>query len=107
MSDGLSPVQVASIRWVVLETICAAFPVAPATERMCQDAVTAAYPAAGEGRLRAELEYLESAGLIELKKPGVLPWSAKLTNHGRDVVEYVAEAPAGIIRPPNGHFRRY
>ena len=102
MTDRLSPVQVASVRWVILETVHAAS-LMGATERMCTDAVLAGYPEASLERVRQELEYLENAGLIELKKPGVLPWSAKLTNQGRDVVDYVADAPDGILRPHKSH----
>ena len=98
MTTDLSPLQVASVRWLILQIVQAGGIVA-ATERMCADAVSAAYPGAGAERVRTELDYLESAGLIELNRPGVLPWTAKLTKQGRDVADYVADAPDGILRP--------
>lgn len=105
MTDRLSPVQVANVRWVILEAVLAGSTMG-ATERMCSDAVLAAYPEASLERVRQELEYLESAGLVDLRKPGVLPWTAKLTQQGRDVADYIAEVPDGIIRPAGGPFRR-
>ena len=102
MIDRLSPVQVASVRWVILETVHAGG-LLGASERMCTDAIQMAYRDCGPERARSELDYLERAGLIELKRPGVLPWSAKLTKLGRDVAEYVADAPDGILRPHKSH----
>ena len=97
----LSPVQVACVRWAILETVGAGG-LTGATERMCLDAMLAAYPSASMGRVRSELDYLEAAGLIELRRQGVLPWTAKVTKLGRDVVEHVADVPDGIIRPQPG-----
>ena len=102
MVDRLSPVQVANVRWVLLQTVHAGG-LLGATEQMCTDAVLAGYHNASLETTRRELEYLESAGLVELKKPGVLPWTAKLTNQGRDVVDYIADAPDGILRPHKSH----
>ena len=95
---GLSPVQVAAVRWVMIETIHAAGSTG-ASETMVRDAMFAAYPHTELERVRDELDYLASAGLVELRQPGVLPWTAKLTKLGRDVAEYIAEAPDGILRP--------
>ena len=98
MAKGLTPAQAAAARWLLLCTIDAGG-LDGATEKMCEDAVLAGYYTATHETTRRELEYLEKAGLVELRSPGVLPWSAKLTNEGRQVVDYAADAPDGILRP--------
>ena len=98
MRDNLTPVQLHSLRWIVLQVIEAGAPYV-VTERMCLDAVAAAYPAAGAERLRVELGYLEAGGLIALERSEIRPWEAKLTGSGRDVVDYAVDAPRGVWRP--------
>ena len=99
MQDSLTPVQVFSLRWVLLQAIFAAYPISAATEQMCLDVAVGAYPGVGIGRVQTELDYLESAGLITLKRSQVKPWTAKLTQAGRDVVDYAVDEPEGILRP--------
>ena len=98
MHDDLTPLEVLGLRWVLLQAVFAGA-VHGATDRMCWDAARAGYPAAGLERVRAELDYLESAGLVTLKRSQVKPWTAKPTQAGRDVVDYVADEPEGILRP--------
>ena len=98
MQDSLTPLQVLGLRWVMLQAVFAGS-ILGSTEQMCWDAARAAYPAAGLERVRAELDYLESASLIVLKRSQVKPWTAKLTQAGRDVVDYVVDEPEGILRP--------
>ena len=97
--DRLQPLQLLGLRWIMLQAACATMPLG-ATERMLLDAGRAAYPPVGEDRIRAELEYLESAGLVTVTRSEIKPWSVKPTQQGRDVEGYVIDAPAGISRPP-------
>jgi len=60
----------------------------------------AGYPGVDLERVRVELEYLESAGLVTLERSELEAWTAELTHSGRDVATYVAPAPEGIYRPP-------
>lgn len=98
MQDNLSPLHLLSLRWAMLQAIEAAS-VAGATDAMCLDVATAAYPGTGLDRVRVELEYLESAGLASLQRSEIRPWLAKLTASGWDVVNYMTPAPEGIARP--------
>ena len=98
MHDDLMPLEVLGLRWVLLQAVFAGS-IHGATDRMCCDAAFAGYPAASQERVRAELDYLQSAGLIALKRSQVKPWTAKLTQAGRDVVDYVVDEPEGILRP--------
>ena len=49
--------------------------------------------------IRAQLRYLESAGLAEITKLPDGRIMAAITQKGCDVHEYTAECPAGIGRP--------
>ena len=97
--DRLQPLQILSLRWIMLQGACATMPIG-ATEVMLLDAGRAAYPSVGQDRIRAELEYLESAGLVAVTRSEIQPWSVKPTQKGRDVESYVIDAPEGISRPP-------
>jgi len=50
-------------------------------------------------QVRRELEYLQDLGLAKLEDTDTETWSAKLTAHGVDVVEYTVDSPPGIARP--------
>ena len=102
MRDNLTPTQIHSLRWIVLQVIQAGAPYV-VTERMCLDAAAAAYPAVAAERLRAELDYLEAKELIALERSEIRPWTAKLTGNGRDVVDYAVDAPLGVWRPQRAH----
>lgn len=105
MQNKLTVVQIQNLRWVMLQAIEAAMPYA-ATEHMCRDVVTAAYPVADAERVRVELDYLEAGGLVSLERSESRPWAAKLTRDGRDVVDYTVDAPEGVSRPqrvPEGY----
>ncbi len=47
--------------------------------------------------LRREMASLHKRGLVHVTQDAL--WSAELTAAGEDVVEYRADAPAGIARP--------
>ena len=98
MQDNLAPLEVFGLRWVMLQAVFAGS-IHGSTDQMCWDAARAAYPAAGLERVQGELDYLESAGLVTLKRSQVKPWVAKLTQAGRDVVDYAVDEPEGILRP--------
>lgn len=49
--------------------------------------------------VRRELDSLAKRGLVTVERDQPL-WAATLTALGEDVVDYRAEAPAGIARPP-------
>ena len=83
MQDSLTPLQVLGLRWVMLQAVRAGSHLGT-TEQMCLDVAGAGYPGAGAEHVRAELDYLGSAGLIVLKRSQVKPWTAKLTQAGRD-----------------------
>lgn len=104
MHDSLTPLQVLGLRWVMLQAVFAGS-IHGATDQMCCDAAFAGYPAASLERVRAELDYLEAAGLVTLKRSKVKPWTAKLTQAGRDVVDYVVDEPEGILRPQQPAWR--
>ena len=104
MHDSLTPLEVLGLRWVMLQAVFAGS-VHGAHDRMCWDAARAGYLAAGLERVRGELDYLELAGLVGLKRSQVKPWTAKLTQAGRDVVDYVADEPEGILRPQRPAWR--
>ena len=99
MTDRLSQLHVASVRWCTLEAVGAGGSLG-ATERMCEDVVRAGYPEASPARVRGELDYLESAGLVDLERSEIRPWEARLTAAGRDVVDCAVPAPKGVARPP-------
>jgi hypothetical protein len=49
--------------------------------------------------VRREITYLRDLALLEIEGEGTEIWFAKLTAKGVDVVEYTANAPAGVARP--------
>lgn len=51
--------------------------------------------------MRREMDYLQGFGLIEVQhNPNNPMWYGKLTSNGTNVVEYRADPPAGVARPP-------
>ena len=114
MQDGIQPLQLLSLRWIMLSGVCAAMPLS-ATEQMLQDVGRAAYPQVGPERIRAEIEYLESAGLVTVARSEIRPWSAKPTQKGRDVADLChrrsrghfppAAAPSALMPPRSSVFR--
>ena len=95
----IGPIHLLGLRWVILQRVHAGAEIG-ATETMCLDVARAAYPELHEYIVRRELAYLESAGLVENVRSEIKPWVSRITAQGRDVTDYVAEAPAGIARPP-------
>ena len=99
MKDGLTPLHVACVRWIILSAIEAGDSFG-ATDAICRNVVAAAYPQATMERIRLELDYLEAGDLVTLARSEIRPWKARLTRGGRDVTDYTVEAPRGVERPP-------
>lgn len=86
------------IRWLALVAINAGRPGAVA-EGLILSAIQAVPVQCTALELRRELDYLEDRRLVELKRLEGAPWTAQLTRHGVDFVEYTIEAEPGIARP--------
>lgn len=85
------------LRWVILLALWHARPYGT-TEGVILGACRDIPLRVTADELRRELDSLAKRGLVEVQR-GAL-WSAILTAEGEDVVDYRAEAPAGIARPP-------
>lgn len=86
------------IRWLILVAVNAGRPAAVA-EGLILGAIQGVPVQCTALELRRELDYLEDRKLLELHRPEGAPWSAELTRHGVDFVEYTIEAEPGIARP--------
>lgn len=49
--------------------------------------------------LRVQLDYLRDRGLIDIHNERGPVWTASLTRHGYDIVEYTVDCDPGIARP--------
>lgn len=49
--------------------------------------------------VRRTLDYLEDRRLVVISRSPSGPWSADITSHGTDIVEYEVECEPGIARP--------
>lgn len=85
------------LRWVILLALWHARPYGT-TEGVILGACRDIPLRVTADELRRELDSLAKRGLVAVER-GAL-WSATLTALGEDVVDYRAEAPAGIARPP-------
>lgn len=85
------------LRWVILLALWHARPYGT-TEGVILGACRDIPLRVTTDEVRRELDSLAKRGLVEVER-GAL-WSATLTADGEDVVDYRADAPAGIARPP-------
>lgn len=85
------------LRWVILLSLWHARPYGT-TEGVIMGACRDIPLRVTSDEIRRELDSLAKRGLVELAR-GPL-WNATLSADGEDVVDYRAEAPAGIARPP-------
>lgn len=99
MIDSLSQAHIAGLRWTILRTLSIGGHIG-ATDTMCLDVARAEYIGVAMQRIRLEIDYLESRKLIEVERSEVRAWRAKLTRHGRDLVDYEVDVEPGITRPP-------
>ncbi|MDO5650539.1 MAG: hypothetical protein Q4G13_00170 [Moraxella sp.] len=97
MTIDLQKTRRESMRWYLLKALDNARPLG-ALDVLLLDVMRSIYPDSTATEVHSQLDYLQSAGLVELdKRPGG-HWHAKLNHTGVDVVEYVAECPVGIAR---------
>lgn len=87
-----------TIRWIILEALNHGRPYEVA-ETLILAAVQAVPLQCTALELRRELDYLEDRKLITVRRMEAAPWTAELTRHGVDVVEYTVEIEPGIARP--------
>lgn len=86
------------LRWVILLALWHARPFGT-TESVIIGACRDIPLRTTADEVRRELASLAGRGLVALEDRGPL-WSARLTPAGEDVVDYRAEAPVGVARPP-------
>ncbi len=87
-----------SIRWHILVAVNSGRPEAVA-ESLILSAIQAIPVQCTALELRREMDYLSDRQLVTLTRMEGAPWSADLTRHGVDVVEYTVECDPGIARP--------
>lgn len=87
-----------SIRWHVLVAVNSGAP-HPVAESLVLSAIQSIPIECTALELRRQLDYLEDRRLLELQRHEGAPWTASLTRHGVDFVEYTIAAEPGIARP--------
>ncbi len=87
-----------SIRWHILVAVNSGRP-EPVAEPLILSAIQSIPIECTARELRRELDYLADRKLVDLKRHEGAPWSAELTHHGVDFVEYTIDAHPGIARP--------
>lgn len=85
------------LRWVILLALWHARPYGT-TEGVILGACRDIPLRVTQDEVRRELASLAKRGLVQVTEGPV--WQAEITAAGEDVVDYRAEAPAGIARPP-------
>ncbi len=86
------------LRWIILLALWHARPYG-ATEGVILGACRDIQLRVTLDELRREMASLAKRGLVDMDDRSPV-WSATLTAAGEDVVDYRADAPAGIARPP-------
>lgn len=86
-----------AIRWHILEALNSGRPEAVAETLVLSALQSVVHCTALE--LRQHMDYLADRALITLKRNEGAPWSADLTRHGVDIVEYTVDCEPGIARP--------
>lgn len=87
-----------TLRWILLAALWHARPYGTSEYvllRAAQDIPLNVTP----DMVRRKLHYLKGLGLVEIDASTPL-WHAQITPRGEDVVDYRAEAPSGVARPP-------
>ena len=86
------------IRWLAMVAVNAGRPF-PVAEALMLGAIQGVPVQCTALELRRELDYLEDRKLLGLNRLEGAPWTAELTRHGVDFVEYTIDAEPGIARP--------
>ena len=86
------------IRWLVMVAVNAGRPW-PVAEALILSAIQSVPVQCTALELRREMDYLEDRRLVTLKRLDGAPWTAELTRHGVDFIEYTIDAEPGIARP--------
>lgn len=87
-----------TIRWHILVATNAGAP-RPVAETLLLSAIQSIPVECTALELRKQLDYLEDRHLLRLARNEGAPWTAELTRHGVDVVEYTVTCDPGIARP--------
>ena len=99
MSDELTREQREEARWRILRALDAGRPV-PVTETILWRALHDLRLPISMSGIRRELDYLEHRQLVRIEDRTAEVWTAELTWHGVDLVEYAVPCASGIARPP-------
>lgn len=86
------------IRWLILVAANSGRPY-PVNESLILSAIQGAPMQCTAMELRREMDYLEDRKLITTTCHEGAPWTAELTRHGVDFIEYTIDAQPGIARP--------
>ncbi len=86
------------LRWTILVALWHARPYG-ADETLLLSAARDSLLRTTEAQMRAEMNSLRLRGLIHIADKGPV-WWAEITADGEAVVEYRAEPPSGVFRPP-------
>ena len=87
-----------NLRWYILRMLDAARRYGVSETTMLR-ALTDAHLSPTPSEIRDELTYLDDCGLLTLEREGP-EWAAKIKPAGTDIVNYDADCPKGIGRPP-------
>ena len=87
-----------NIRWQILAAVNAGAPY-PVAEPLILSAIQSIPIECTALELRRQLDYLEDRKLVTLERHEGAPWTASLTRHGTDVVDYTIAVEPGIARP--------
>jgi hypothetical protein len=88
------------LRWVLLQSLYHARPVGANEDLLASVLHDLRLHDVTRTVLRQELDYLRGLGLVTITERDGVMWHALITPAGVDVVEYNADAPPGVARPP-------
>lgn len=86
------------LRWRILQTINIGRPY-PLGEDVIYQTVAGPDMPVTTADVRRQLDYLDTRELVVVDGRGTPMWTAKLTRHGVDLVEYEIDCESGIARP--------
>lgn len=90
--------EIEALRWILLRALWHARPYG-CTEYVLLRAAQDIPLRATTDMIRAEMDSLAERGLLKINTEQPM-WWAKLSPQGEDVVQYRADCPPGIARPP-------